>query len=406
MKYVLVFLSILYINISNAQKPGEYRGTLLRADGNDIGFDFDVVNRGGKTIWYIINGEEKILVDDIVAKGDSVVVNMPIYESQFKIKIVDSTKMHGAWGKATRGKTMIMPFVASARGVFTSNDRRLLLNQGITGTWKAEFTESNKEKYPAVGVFNQYGIYITGTFLTPTGDYRYLSGVVDNEKIYLYSFDGARALFFYGRIKDSNTIIDGHFYSGDTYTETWVATRDNNASPHPELSAAFVKPNAGKLNFSFRNINGVPVSITDKHYRDRVVIIQILGSWCPNCIDETAFLTEYYNANKSRGVEVIGLAYEYSADVGRSRKNLKRLQEKLKVPYELLITGVAVSDTMRTEKTLPQITKIKMFPTTLIVDKKGNIRKIDTGFYGPGTGEYYEKYKKEFGELVDGLLKE
>lgn len=406
MKYSLVFLSILYINICIAQKPGEYRGTLLRADGNDIGFDFDVVTQSGKTVWYIINGEERIMVDDIITKGDSLFVNMPIYESQFKLKIIDSNKIQGAWGKATRNKNMVMPFVANKRGVYTSYDPRLLLNQGITGTWKAEFTDAEKVKSPAVGIFTQYGIYITGTFLTPTGDYRYLSGAVDNEKIYLYSFDGARALFFYGRIKDSNTIADGHFYSGDVYKETWAASRDSNASPRPELSAAFVKPNAGKLNFTFKNTKGIPVSITDKHYKDRVVIIQILGSWCPNCIDETVFLTEYYNKNKDRGVEVIGLAYEYSADIGRSLKNVRKLKDRLKVPYELLITGVAVSDTLRTEKTLPQITKIKMFPTTLIIDKKGNIRKIDTGFYGPGTGEYYERYKKEFGQLVDGLLNE
>ncbi|MDZ4756926.1 MAG: TlpA disulfide reductase family protein [Bacteroidota bacterium] len=406
MKYGLIFFLLLYINICTAQKTGEYRGTLLRADGNHIGFDFDMVTKSGKTVWYIINGEEKILVDDIIVKGDSMFVNMPIYESQFKIKINDSTNLQGAWGKATRGKTMLMPFVANKRGVYTSYDPRLLLNQGITGTWKVDFTDVENIKTPAVGVFAQYGFYITGTFLTPTGDYRFLSGVVDNEKIYLYSFDGARALFFYGRIKDTNTIIDGHFYSGDTYKETWVAIRDSNATPHPELSAAFVKPNSGPLNFSFKNTDGISVSIKDKHYKNRVVIIQILGSWCPNCIDETAFLTEYYNANKSRGVEVIGLAYEYSADMGRCMKNLRKLKLRLNVPYELLITGVAVGDTMRTEKTLPQITKIKMFPTTIIVDKKGNIRKIDTGFYGPGTGEYYEKYKMEFAELMDSLLGE
>ncbi len=406
MKYGLIFSLILYINISTAQKPGEYRGTLLRADGNHIGFDFDVVNISGKTVWYIINGEEKIVVDDIVIKGDSAFVNMPIYESQFKLKIIDSNNIQGAWGKATRGKTMIMPFAANKRGLYISYDPRLLLNQGTTGTWKVEFTDAEKVKTPAVGVFVQYGLYISGTFLTPTGDYRYLSGVVDNEKIYLYSFDGARALFFYGQIKDSNTIVDGHFYSGDTYKETWVATRDNNASPHPELSAAFVKPNAAPLGFSFRNVDGKTISINDKQFKNKVVIIQILGSWCPNCIDETVFLSEYYNTHKAKGVEVIGLAYEYSSDFTRSQKNLRKLKDRLKVPYELLITGIAVGDSLRTEKTLPQITRIKMFPTTLIVDKKGNIRKIDTGFYGPGTGVYYERYKKEFGELVDGLLKE
>jgi len=29
------------------------------------------------------------------------------------------------------------------------------------------------------------------------------------------------------------------------------------------------------------------------------------------------------------------------------------------------------------------------------------IRKIETGFNGPGTGEHYEEFKKEFNELIN-----
>ena len=72
--------------------------------------------------------------------------------------------------------------------------------------------------------------------------------------------------------------------------------------------------------------------------------------------------------------------------------------------YEILNTGVTVSDSLRTEKTLPEITPIKFFPSSIILDKKGNIRKLDTGFNGPATGEHYLLYKKEFEETIDRLL--
>ena len=55
-----------------------------------------------------------------------------------------------------------------------------------------------------------------------------------------------------------------------------------------------------------------------------------------------------------------------------------------------------VSDTLRTEKTLPQVTRIKVFPSSIIVDKKGKVIKLDTGFFGPGRGVHYENFKKEF----------
>jgi hypothetical protein len=46
-----------------------------------------------------------------------------------------------------------------------------------------------------------------------------------------------------------------------------------------------------------------------------------------------------------------------------------------------------------------------MFPTTLFVGRDGTVQKIHTGFYGPGTGEHYAAYKKEFYSIVDKLLK-
>jgi len=55
---------------------------------------------------------------------------------------------------------------------------------------------------------------------------------------------------------------------------------------------------------------------------------------------------------------------------------------------------------------LPQIKKISAFPTSIFIDKKGKIRKIDSGFNGPATGEYYTKFKKEFEQFVEKLLAE
>ena len=43
-------------------------------------------------------------------------------------------------------------------------------------------------------------------------------------------------------------------------------------------------------------------------------MLQLSGTWCPNCKDETKFLAPWYEKNKDRGVEIIGLAYEKKAD--------------------------------------------------------------------------------------------
>ncbi len=166
-----------------------------------------------------------------------------------------------------------------------------------------------------------------------------------------------------------------------------------------------VKDGNGKLNFSFLDLNKKRVSINDPKFKNKVVVIQILGSWCPNCMDETVFLSDYYNKNKHRGVEIIGLAYEYTTDFERSKKSIEKFKNRFNVQYTLLNTGVTVTDSLRTEKTLPQLTTIKSFPSTIFLDKKGKVAVIRAGFEGPGTGVHYEELKKDFEETVNRLLK-
>ncbi|HJY23008.1 MAG TPA: hypothetical protein VJ279_08995, partial [Hanamia sp.] len=105
-------------------------------------------------------------------------------------------------------------------------------------------------------------------------------------------------------------------------------------------------------------------------------------------------------------IEFIGLAYERTTDFKASQKALQPFIKRFNIQYPILITGVSVSDTLRTEKTLPQIDKITVFPTTIFIDKKGNVRKIHTGFDGPATGEHYIQYQKEFDEITNELLNE
>ncbi|NNU33904.1 TlpA family protein disulfide reductase [Mucilaginibacter sp. S1162] len=134
--------------------------------------------------------------------------------------------------------------------------------------------------------------------------------------------------------------------------------------------------------FTFKDVNGKKVSLSDTRYKNKVVIVQILGSWCPNCMDETAYMVDYYRKFHSKGVEVIGLAYERTTDPAKSQRTVKQLINRFSIPYPILLTGYtpAKGDPA---KSLPMMKDILGFPTTIIVDKKGDVRKIHTGFTGP-----------------------
>ena len=165
-----------------------------------------------------------------------------------------------------------------------------------------------------------------------------------------------------------------------------------------ERSFSHLNPGYKKVEFTFPDINGKKVSLSDKEFKNKIVIVQIMGSWCPNCLDETRFLSDWYNKNDPKDVRIIGLDYEKITDSTVAHKNIRRLIDRYNVKYPILFAGS--SNRELASKTLPMLNKIFAFPTTIYIDKNGTVREIHTGFNGPATGEYYEEFKKNFEKLV------
>ncbi len=388
----------------NAQPTGNWLATLQRPDGEKIVFNFTIKKDGSRTVLYVINAAEKIKVDNIRFTADSVFISMPVFESVIKAAIKNNA-WQGTWTKGGTSTEQVMAFrAAPSTKRFSATAGNALFN--VSGRWAVRFKGDTSAAYPSVAEFKQIGNQLTGTILTPTGDYRYLQGIVTGNQLKLSTFDGGHAFLFTATVGNNKTISNGQFYSGNSFKESWHAVKNPKAKVNTAASSMAMRPGETKLNFTFPDLNGVPVSINDQRFKNKVVVVQIMGSWCPNCMDETIFLSNYYKANKQRGVEVIALAYENSTDFDRSVKSVKKFQQRFDVEYPMLITGVSVSDSLRTEKTLPQITPIKFFPSSIIIDKKGIVRKFDTEFVGPGTGAYYEAYVKAFNVFMEKLLEE
>lgn len=376
---------------------------MQREDSVLVIFNLHSSTNNGKLELFITNASEKIELSDIVLKGDSLNFNLPVFESSFKTRILSDGSLQGIWIKGTAARIQHWPFYAKA-GV----SERFPLKHGdakfnLGGRWKLTLTRPNGTTRLAVAEFEQNQNKLTGTVITPNGDYRFMEGIVTGDSMFLSVFDGAHAYYFRGRA-DEQEQLSGFYYAGINGREAFIAVKDETAGIAEGISSPKLRTSDDRLNFKFKDIDGNWVSINDARFKNKVVIVQLMGSWCPNCMDETAFLSDYYKKNKARGVEVVSLAYEYSTDFERSQKTLRKFQQLHKVTYPMLITGVGVSDSLRTEKTLPQITPIRAFPTSIFIGKDGRIKKIHTGFVGPGTGNRYEEYKKRFYAWVDELL--
>jgi thiol-disulfide isomerase/thioredoxin len=417
--FVWLILFSLFVQIisysdsgfKNASRPvdgipdGVWQASILRKDGIQIRFNFETRDSAGKKILYVMNGKERLLVDRILQRQDSVFIEMPFFDSRFALRLYSANELDGNWIKNYGQRQVVTAF----RAVFNDPQRFPVMHNplfNVSGRWSAWFDESDG-RMEAVGEFKQTGSRVTGTFLTTTGDYRFLEGVVDGDTLRLSTFDGGHAYYFTAKINGPGKISGGMFYAGATSKESWMAEKNQHAALPDEYSLTRLKdPQHPRLDFKFRSIFGPVVSINDNAFKNKVVIVLIMGSWCPNCMDESRFFSDYYKKNHHRGVDIIALAYERTTNFEESKKSLASFVDRFRITYPVLVTGVAVNDSLRTEKTLPQINKIMAFPTTIFIDKKGFVRKIDTGFNGPGTGDHYEIFKKEFSALVDGLLKE
>ena len=158
-----------------------------------------------------------------------------------------------------------------------------------------------------------------------------------------------------------------------------------------------------KLQFRFPDVDSNLISLSDDRFKNKVVLLQIMGSWCPNCLDETSFFVDYYNSHHQEGLEIIGLAFEKTTDFKKASSNIKRLQQHYQIPYPLLIAGTTGKDAVI--NALPGITNFISYPTTIFINRKGETVKVHAGFSGPATGKDYEIYKKEFTETVQQLLR-
>ena len=386
-------------------REGWWRVELIRSDSIRVPFNFEAKKVNGKLNLFARNASERIKIDQVSIKKDSVFILMPVFESRFRGRQLKNGAIEGEWTRATSTNDWIVPFKATpgiqARFPVTHKPKA-----NISGRWAVNFVSNDTNDIAAVAEFKQVGTKLTGTFLTRTGDYRYLEGVVNGDSLLLSTFDGSHAYLFTAKILSSQQLEQGHYYAGARSHQLWSAKKDSTAHIPENASAVYLRPGEERLHFSFQDLNGKKVSINDLRFKNKVVVVQIMGSWCPNCMDETKFLSDYYIKNRDRGVEMIALAFEYSEDLERSRKSLTKFKERFNVQYPMLITGARTSDSLRTEKTLPEITPIKMFPTTIFIGKDGRVRKIHTGFNGPGTGEHYIFFKNEFNQTVDSLLTE
>jgi thiol-disulfide isomerase/thioredoxin len=251
----------------------------------------------------------------------------------------------------------------------------------------------------------QSGAEVTGAILRLDGDTGTLSGKFHDGKLVLSHFSAARPALVEATLK-----ADGTLEGIMNHTTKFVAARAAEASakglkepPDPSRYTS-VKDPSEPFHFSFADLEGRTVSETDPQFRGKVVIVNIMGSWCPNCHDETPFLVELYAKYHSQGLEIVGLAFEALSNLEEDRTQVRAFMKRHGITYPILIAGQ--SETGAVPKTLPQIANFDAYPTSFFLGRDGRVKSVHAGFASPATGAENLRLKREVEDTVKKLLAE
>lgn len=350
---------------------------------------------------WLINGDERVRVPEVRRDGAVWRLHFPAFNNTLEFE-QNGERLSGSLTLVKRGYEQVMDL----RGEPQSGYRFVrdpAPRVDVTGRWEVEFTEDGGKQSQAVAEFDQQGANLSGTFLTPLGDYRYLAGEVDGLQVWLSTFDGAHAFVFSATVQPDGSLA-GDFWSGTKWHESWVARRNFDAQLPDAFALTWLKAGYNRFEFSFPDLQGNAVSLQDAKFTDKVVLVSLAGSWCPNCADEMAFLGAEYKKHHNRGLEIITLLFEHFDDFETAAAQGQAMVAELDLGFDVLVAGS--SDKAQASEALPMLNRVLAFPTLIFVGRDGVVRRIHTGFSGPGTGQHYEDFKKEFARILEELLAE
>lgn len=389
----------------NALKPGIWRGEFVISE-TKIPFNFEY-NAKDKDhpVLTLLNGARRDDFKVTSLGGDSIFVKMNTYDAALVAKVESDGKLTGEYRSLVPGfRGNSLPFVAehgkSYR--FVEKGKELPTKHNLTGKWDLKIY--SKAKLPDnVALLTQEGNKLTGVVMSTVGDSRELEGVVQGDEFVLSHFSGPNPRVYRGKINEDGSIT-GEISSGIYNSTKFDGAKNTSAELPDPYKLTYLKEGYKKLDFTLPDLDGKPVSLSDDKYKGKVVIVEIIGTWCPNCTDQTSFLAPWYRANKGRGVEAIAIGFEQKDDLAYAKYTLGTLKKKYGIEYDILFGGIA--DKKVASDKLPALNQMMAFPTTILIDRKGEVRQIHTGYTGEVTGDYFKNYVAKWNNDLDELIAE
>jgi peroxiredoxin len=400
----LIFLALAAVALHASAQAQSLSGTWQAAitiNGTDFPFRLELAadsSQGTSAQGWLFNGDLRVPATSGSFQNGTLLLNFDSMATKLQATLKDGV-LEGQYGPYAKE---LRP-VKARRSTETPAAKADGVPQ-ISGLWELEGVESKKGEKAWRLIVSQTGAEVSAAILRVDGDTGTLTGRLQPDGTYLLShFSGARPALLSLRLATDGTLVarlTGPRGSSDlTATRPGVARSKGLPEPTDPEHHTTVKDPAEPFRFSFTDLKGQTVSNTDARFRGKVVLVNITGSWCPNCHDEAPYLEALYRKYHAAGLEIVALSFE-DDDQFKDPTRLRAFIKQYGLEYTVLLAG----QTTELAEKIPQAVNLDSWPTTFFLGRDGRVRAVHAGFPGPASGELHRAALREFEAQVELLL--
>jgi thiol-disulfide isomerase/thioredoxin len=363
----------------------------------EVPFRFEIAGDGEKVLGSFRNGDAKFTSSSGSYKNGNLLIVWDYTASRLEATVHDGV-IDGKYYRNGRDAKTVYPFHAKpfVPPVLTTDGV-----PNIAGLWVIP-VKTDKGEAAWQFIVRQSGPEVTAAILRIDGDTGALEGTFKDSKFVLSHFSGARpSVFEVSLLADGSLSILQDGKTKLTAIRSTEAMAKGIPEPTDPSKHTSVKDPTKPFSFAFDDLQGKPVTNDDPRFQGKVVLVNIAGSWCPNCHDETPFLVSLYKKYHEQGLEIVVLSFE-EADQLNDPVRLRAFVKKYGIEYTVLMAG----DWEQAGNKLPQMANFNAWPTTFFIGRDGLVRGAHAGFPSSGSGELFVKAKEEFEARVEKLLAE
>jgi thiol-disulfide isomerase/thioredoxin len=393
-RLVIAASTLLIASAALAQPPAGLWDATITVNDVAIPFRFELSGKVPDIHGAFFNGDDKVPSTGGRFENGTLVLNFDQYASKLEATWKDGV-LEGTY---TRSKRTYAIHATRAVSPEPAADKNA---PSIDGQWEIA-AQSSKGESAWRFVVRQSGAKVSAAILRVDGDSGTLQGTYRNGKFVLSHFSGARPLLL-----EITPAADGSLELVQNGSQKWTAVRTAEAraknlpAPTDPATHTSVQDPNEPFHFSFPDLSGKTVSDTDSRFRDKVVIVAIGGSWCPNCHDEAPFLEALYKKYHARGLEIAGIFFE-DADQLKDPTRVRAFIRQYGIEYPILLAG----ETEELKAKMPQAVNLDCWPTTFFLGRDGRVRAVHAGYAAPASGVYHDDLEKDVTELLERLLGE